>query len=123
MSSNTDQQFDEHARAGSSDAISQEDVNEENEMSRQSSSNLITPSLPEIQPSSDFGLDLSDILGSKNTNLEKVEKRASNVQRLAQENEKLKAELKAMSDRLEAAERRREELSQKKQVIREPPSK
>jgi hypothetical protein len=35
------------------------------------------------------------------------------VLKLAQENEKLKAELKAMSDRLEAAERRREELARK----------
>jgi hypothetical protein len=32
--------------------------------------------------------------------------------KLAQENEKLKAELKAMSDRLEAAERKRLELEQ-----------
>jgi phage host-nuclease inhibitor protein Gam len=31
--------------------------------------------------------------------------------KLSQENEKLKAELKAMSDRLEAAERKREELA------------
>jgi outer membrane murein-binding lipoprotein Lpp len=43
----------------------------------------------------------------------KVQKRASNVLKLAQENEKLKLELKAMSDRLEAAERRREELARK----------
>lgn len=33
--------------------------------------------------------------------------------KLAQENEKLKAELKAMSERLEAAERKREELVKK----------
>lgn len=33
--------------------------------------------------------------------------------KLAQENEKLKAELKAMSDRLEAAERKRLELTRK----------
>lgn len=45
----------------------------------------------------------------------KVQKRASNVMRLSQENENLKAELKAMSDRLEAAERRREELARKEQ--------
>jgi len=42
--------------------------------------------------------------------MEKVQKRASNVLKLSEENEKLKAELKAMSDRLAAAERRREEL-------------
>jgi hypothetical protein len=35
--------------------------------------------------------------------------------KLAQENEKLKAELKAMSDRLEAAERKRLELARKGQ--------
>jgi hypothetical protein len=39
--------------------------------------------------------------------------------KLSQENEKLKAELKAMSDRLEAAERRREELARKEQVKNE----
>ncbi|KAG7092304.1 hypothetical protein E1B28_008666 [Marasmius oreades] len=123
MSSNTDgQQFVEQARTGSSDVIGQEDMNEGHETSGQISSNIITPSLPEIQPSSDLGLDLSDMFGSKNLDLEKVQKRASNVQKLAQENDKLKAELKAMSERLEAAERRREELSQKKQMIREPPT-
>jgi len=35
------------------------------------------------------------------------------VLKLAQENEKLKEELKMMSDRLEAAERKREELLRK----------
>lgn len=35
-----------------------------------------------------------------------MEKRQSNVMRLAEENEKLNAELKAMSERLAAAERR-----------------
>jgi len=34
---------------------------------------------------------------------------------LSQENEKLKQELKAMTDRLEAAERRRDELARKEQ--------
>jgi hypothetical protein len=38
---------------------------------------------------------------------------------LAQENEKLEAELKAMTDRLEAAERRREKLAQKEQKVLE----
>lgn len=46
--------------------------------------------------------------------------------KLAQENEKLKAELKAMTDRLEAAERaaerRREQLLRKEQKIMEEPS-
>lgn len=53
----------------------------------------------------------SDIVRSRRA--EKVQKRASNVLKLAQENEKLKAELQAMTDRLEAAERRRKELASK----------
>jgi len=44
---------------------------------------------------------------------EKVQKRASNVMKLTQENEKLKEELRAMSARLEAAERKRQELASK----------
>lgn len=43
-----------------------------------------------------------------------MQKRASNVMKLTQEHEKLKAELKAMSDRLEAAEKRRQELEKEK---------
>ena len=39
--------------------------------------------------------------------------------KLAQENEKLKAELKAMTDRLEAAERRREKLAKQEQKVME----
>ncbi len=42
--------------------------------------------------------------------MEKVQKRASNVLKLSMENEKLKAELRAMNERLEAAERRQQEL-------------
>lgn len=42
---------------------------------------------------------------------EKVQKRASNVMKLTQENEKLKEELRAMTARLEAAERKRQELA------------
>ncbi|TBU65784.1 hypothetical protein BD310DRAFT_943316 [Dichomitus squalens] len=37
-------------------------------------------------------------------------KRASNVMKLAEQNEKLKAELRAMTERLEAAERRQKDL-------------
>ncbi len=44
--------------------------------------------------------------------MDKVQKRASNVMRLAEQNEKLKAELRAMTERLEAAERRQRELAQ-----------
>ncbi|TBU50821.1 hypothetical protein BD309DRAFT_944751 [Dichomitus squalens] len=41
---------------------------------------------------------------------ERVQKRASNVMKLAEQNEKLKAELRAMTERLEAAERRQKDL-------------
>ncbi|KAF8078009.1 hypothetical protein FPV67DRAFT_25698 [Lyophyllum atratum] len=79
--------------------------------------------LPDI-PDSTLDLDLSLILStpSSNAEVEKVQKRASNVLKLSQENEKLKAELKAMTDRLEAAERRREKLARKEQKIMEAPS-
>ncbi|KAF8894522.1 hypothetical protein BD779DRAFT_1501587 [Infundibulicybe gibba] len=73
---------------------------------------VISPILPEI-PASD--LDIFPIIGSLGADEEKVQKRASNIMKLSQENEKLNAELKAMTDRLEAAERRREELLQKSQ--------
>lgn len=88
----------------------------------------VSPLLPEIPTSSDLDFDLSSIIsGSSDPDVdqEKVKKRASNVQKLAEENEKLKAELKAMTDRLEAAERKRAQLAQKRnkqQHILEPSS-
>ena len=48
--------------------------------------------------------------------MQKVQKRASNVLKLSQENEKLKAELRALSERLEAAERKQQELRQRAQA-------
>ncbi|KZT67785.1 hypothetical protein DAEQUDRAFT_766937 [Daedalea quercina L-15889] len=53
-----------------------------------------------------------------------VQKRASNVLKLTQENEKLQAELRAMTARLEAAERRQQELAERAARSRErnPPS-
>ncbi|KZT09485.1 uncharacterized protein LAESUDRAFT_722449, partial [Laetiporus sulphureus 93-53] len=42
-----------------------------------------------------------------------VQKRASNVLKLTQEHAKLQAELKAMTERLEAAERRQRELAER----------
>ncbi|KAJ7685132.1 hypothetical protein DFH06DRAFT_1157550 [Mycena polygramma] len=83
----------------------------------------ISPVLPEI-PGGDLALDLDSILNASNPDpeSEKVKKRASNVLKLSQENEKLKAELKAMTDRLEAAEKRREQLARKQQQVMEPPS-
>ncbi|KAJ7219220.1 hypothetical protein GGX14DRAFT_435135 [Mycena pura] len=87
---------------------------------------FFTPVLPEIPRGADLEQSLSSILLPSNQNqdpgTDKVRKRASNVLKLSEENEKLKAELKAMSDRLEAAERRREQLARKQQHIMEPPS-
>jgi outer membrane murein-binding lipoprotein Lpp len=45
----------------------------------------------------------------------KVHKRASNVLKLTQENEKLQAQLKAMAEQLEAMERMRAQLVAKEQ--------
>ncbi|KAJ7172532.1 hypothetical protein C8R46DRAFT_1216345 [Mycena filopes] len=81
--------------------------------------------LPQIPGAAlDLELDLESILSAANPDPEsaKVNKRASNVLKLSQENEKLKAELKAMTDRLEAAEKRREMLARKQQQVMEPPS-
>ncbi|KAG1756576.1 uncharacterized protein EDB91DRAFT_1041078, partial [Suillus paluster] len=74
-----------------------------------------SPTLPEI-PAAELDLTLSfdTILGFSKfsePHAEKVQKRASNVMKLTQENEKLKEELKAMTARLEAAERKRQELA------------
>jgi outer membrane murein-binding lipoprotein Lpp len=52
----------------------------------------------------------------------KVHKRASNVQKLTQENEKLQAQLKAMAEQLEAMERLRAKLAAKEQKNVEKPS-
>ena len=51
--------------------------------------------------------------------LAKVSKRASNVMKLAQENEKLKADLKALTDRLEAAEKKRIALAARRKKEQE----
>ncbi|KAH9900973.1 hypothetical protein C8Q73DRAFT_786386 [Cubamyces lactineus] len=67
----------------------------------------------------DLTMDFNSILAAgapaetKSTEeLDKVQKRASNVMKLAEQNERLKAELRAMTERLEAAERRQRELAQ-----------
>ncbi|KAG6878739.1 hypothetical protein C0993_011554 [Termitomyces sp. T159_Od127] len=80
-------------------------------------------SLPEIPGANlDLELDMTTILGtSSNADAEKVQKRVSNVMKLSQENEKLQAELKAMTDRLERVERRRDELARRQQVVMEAP--
>ncbi|KAG6879522.1 hypothetical protein C0992_001855 [Termitomyces sp. T32_za158] len=80
-------------------------------------------SLPEIPGANlDLELDMTTILGTpSNADTEKVQKRVSNVMKLSQENEKLRAELKAMTDRLERVERRRDELARRQQVVMEAP--
>ncbi|KAJ7273657.1 hypothetical protein B0H12DRAFT_1228485 [Mycena haematopus] len=91
----------------------------------QSEARSISPvlDLPEI-PAGDLELDLDLILNPSKPDpeSERVKKRASNVLKLSQENEKLKAELQAMQERLEKAEARREQLARKQQQITEPPS-
>ncbi|KAH7924594.1 hypothetical protein BV22DRAFT_1195843 [Leucogyrophana mollusca] len=87
---------------------------------RQSSS---SPALPEIPPAElDLTFSLDSIIGAQGAlgnnadpHAEKVMKRASNVMKLTQENEKLKEELRAMTARLEAAERKRLELTKQQQ--------
>ncbi|KAF8959027.1 hypothetical protein BDZ97DRAFT_1839457 [Flammula alnicola] len=80
--------------------------------------------LPEI-PTTDLSLDFSTFINPDTPEGQKIQKRASNVMKLAEENEKLKTELKAMTARLEAAERaaeRRRELMRMEQKIMEEPS-
>ncbi|EJD02300.1 uncharacterized protein FOMMEDRAFT_21054 [Fomitiporia mediterranea MF3/22] len=74
------------------------------------------PSAPPLLPETklDVSLSFDSIIGDINfegadvdpKKKELMEKRQSNVLKLAEENEKLNAELKAMSERLAAAERR-----------------
>ncbi|KAI9571306.1 hypothetical protein HD554DRAFT_2169147 [Boletus coccyginus] len=78
-----------------------------------------SPSLPDI-PAADLDLTFSfnSIMGtnaSAEPHVERVQKRASNVLKLTQENEKLKEELRAMTARLEAAERRRQEIAHRQE--------
>ncbi|KAF8559812.1 hypothetical protein OG21DRAFT_1480537 [Imleria badia] len=85
-----------------------------------------SPSLPEI-PAVDLDLTCSfnSILGTNpEPPVERMQKRASNVLKLTQENEKLKEELRAMTARLEAAERRRQEIAnrQLQQTQQQQPS-
>jgi hypothetical protein len=60
----------------------------------------------------------------RSPSVERVQKRASSVLKLTQENEKLKEELKAMTARIEAAERRRQEIAtrQLQQTQQQPSS-
>ncbi|KAI0690569.1 hypothetical protein BC835DRAFT_171706 [Cytidiella melzeri] len=78
---------------------------------------LPEPKLPDLdlpQATLDLTMTFDTILSAIDTSPEpetaKVQKRASNVLKLAQENAKLQEELKAMNARLEAAERKQAEL-------------
>ncbi|KAI0046692.1 hypothetical protein FA95DRAFT_1606667 [Auriscalpium vulgare] len=71
------------------------------------------PPLPAPEVDASLDLDLDSILGPSNASFEKVQKRASNVLKLSEENDKLKAELRAMTERIEAAERRRADLERR----------
>ncbi|KAL6300551.1 hypothetical protein BKA93DRAFT_828998 [Sparassis latifolia] len=80
-----------------------------------SSPPLVDVDLPqsELDLTMTFESILAESSRASNPEVEIVQKRASNVLKLTQENEKLKAELRAMTERLEAAERRQRELRQK----------
>ncbi|KAI5123350.1 hypothetical protein M0805_001771 [Coniferiporia weirii] len=101
----------------SRDAEPQPRLSIESRVSRMTSNTEPPPSpgvpvLPE--PKLDISLSFDQIIASASfgdfevdsKKKEQMEKRQSNVLRLAQENEKLNAELKAMSERLRAAEAR-----------------
>ncbi|TFK54940.1 hypothetical protein OE88DRAFT_980018 [Heliocybe sulcata] len=85
---------------------------------REDSEAMQSPNLPEL-PKHELEFSFDSILRDGNSEfaagpeVERVQKRASNVLKLSQENEKLNAELKAMTERIEAAERRRKELEEK----------
>ncbi|PFH54411.1 hypothetical protein AMATHDRAFT_44914 [Amanita thiersii Skay4041] len=114
------------------------DVNDDRSSGHAPEAPHIPSALPEI-PTSTLDFDISAFIGHTTTSIvdapekmryepmilcreEKYKKRASNLLKLTEEHEKLKAELKAVSDRLEAAERRRDELAKKEQKIMEEPS-
>ncbi|KAJ3717658.1 hypothetical protein DFJ43DRAFT_1099171 [Lentinula guzmanii] len=130
MSTNLDASHNEHdAPAGNLVGANQAGSSEPSaaplntqEATNESTLGDISPLLPKISPDNDFSLDLHSIISAGDPEMDKVNKRASNVQKLAQENEKLKEELRAMSQRLEAAERRRQELDRKKRNMKEPSS-
>ncbi|RDB21143.1 hypothetical protein Hypma_011543 [Hypsizygus marmoreus] len=105
---------DEHGQADTQTSLAADNATTDSAPHRSVSPVLPLPEIP-----SNLNLDLSHIIGPPSAEVEKVQKRASNVLKLSQENEKLKAELKAMTDRLEAAERRREELARKQQKTME----
>jgi len=80
-----------------------------------------SPTLPQIPlPDLDLTCSFESILGTNQKaepEVERVQKRASNVLKLTQENERLKEELRAMTARLEAAERRRQEIANRQQQL------
>jgi len=83
--------------------------------SSSSSPQLLDVELPqsELDLTMTFESILAETASQGAPETEIVQKRASNVFKLTQENEKLKEELRAMTERLEAAERRQRELKLK----------
>jgi len=88
-----------------------------------------SPVLPDI-PSGDLTIDLGltslensqPDMATASPDYAKLHRRASNVLKLSEENNKLKEELAAMTARIEAAERRRTELRARSQQVMEAPS-
>ncbi|EKM55608.1 uncharacterized protein PHACADRAFT_256341 [Phanerochaete carnosa HHB-10118-sp] len=89
---------------------------------------LPEPRLPDLdlpQSELDLSTTFESILSESSSSdsaptvpeLDKVNKRASNVLKLSQENEKLKEELAAMNARIEAAERKQRELRQREAAL------
>ncbi|KAH9951990.1 hypothetical protein B0H21DRAFT_8352 [Amylocystis lapponica] len=89
--------------------------NQPSSSSSSSSPHLLDVELPqsELDLTMTFESIMSEAVRNANPEVEVVQKRASNVFKLTQENEKLKEELRAMTERLEAAERKQRELKLK----------
>ncbi|KAF5358180.1 hypothetical protein D9756_001627 [Leucocoprinus leucothites] len=77
------------------------------EEERRSPSKLLASDIPDA----DLSVDFSSIMGeAEEAEKAQIEKRKSNLLKLNEENEELRQKLKAMNDRLEAAERKRAQL-------------
>ncbi|KAI1795844.1 hypothetical protein LXA43DRAFT_689802 [Ganoderma leucocontextum] len=61
-----------------------------------------------------FNSILEAVKPSGEQETDRVQKRASNVMKLTEQNEKLKEELRAMTERLEAAERKQKDLESRR---------
>ncbi|THH33858.1 hypothetical protein EUX98_g278 [Antrodiella citrinella] len=81
---------------------------------------LPEPKLPDLDLELDLTLTFdsifADMAKTASEPEHKVQKRASNVLKLSQENDALKEQLRAMTERLEAAERKQRALEEGKRV-------